>query len=129
MDRSYRCAGNRISCSRQSDDPPHAGKREPQFTTDQQARLADAANLNSQVCWLLKQRKYAEGLTPAERALEIRKELLGEKHSDYAVSLSNLALLYDNLGDYAKAEPLFQQVLSIRQVVFGEKHPPYARTS
>jgi CHAT domain-containing protein/Flp pilus assembly protein TadD len=32
------------------------------------------------------------------------------------------------MGDYAKAEPLFNQALVIRKVALGEKHPDYATT-
>ncbi|MCA9125281.1 MAG: CHAT domain-containing protein, partial [Planctomycetales bacterium] len=48
------------------------------------------------------------------------------KHPDYANSLSNLGLLYDNMADYARAEPLYRQSLEIRKEVLGEKHPDYA---
>jgi CHAT domain-containing protein/Tfp pilus assembly protein PilF len=52
--------------------------------------------------------------------------LLGEKHPDYATSLTNLALLYKAMGDYAKAGPLFRQALAIDKKALGEKHPGYA---
>ena len=45
----------------------------------------------------------------------IRKEVLGEKHPDYATSLNNLAGLYGATEEYAKAEPLFRQALAIRK--------------
>jgi CHAT domain-containing protein len=38
---------------------------------------------------------------------------LGENHPEYATDLNNLALLYQSLGDYAKAEPLCRQALEI----------------
>src|SRR5204863_266388 len=60
------------------------------------------------------------------RALEIRKQVLGEKHPDYACSLNNLAFLYGEQGDYTRAEALFRQALQIRKQVLGEKHPEYA---
>ncbi|MBL0131658.1 MAG: tetratricopeptide repeat protein [Chitinophagaceae bacterium] len=61
-------------------------------------------------------------------AKEIRKTVLGENHTDYASSLSNLAILYTNLGENKKAEPLFIQAKKIREKAFGEKHPVYAES-
>ena len=52
--------------------------------------------------------------------------MLGENHPDYAASLNNLAMLYQAMGDYAKAEPLFRQALEIRKKALGENHPDYA---
>ena len=52
--------------------------------------------------------------------------MLGEEHPDTAESLNDLALLYDQMEDYAKAEPLFQQALQIDRKVLGEEHPETA---
>ena len=41
-------------------------------------------------------------------------------------SLNNLAALYQAMGDYAKAEPLYQEALRIRQKVLGPEHPDTA---
>ncbi|MCA9124864.1 MAG: CHAT domain-containing protein, partial [Planctomycetales bacterium] len=60
------------------------------------------------------------------QAMEIRKEVLGEKHPDYATSLNNQAVLYHAMGDYSRAEPLLRQALELRKEVLGEKHPDYA---
>jgi CHAT domain-containing protein len=64
----------------------------------------------------------------SSQALALRKDLLGEKHPAYATSLNNLATLYHRMGDYAKAEPLYQQTLALYKEVLGEKHPAYARS-
>ncbi len=61
-----------------------------------------------------------------QQALEIRKEVLGEKHPDYATSLNNLAIYYSDLGDYSKAIELGKQALEVNREVLGEKHPDYA---
>jgi CHAT domain-containing protein/Tfp pilus assembly protein PilF len=74
------------------------------------------------------QGKYAEGVGPCRTAMQIRGELLGEDHPDYATSLHNLALLYQAMGDYAKAEPLARQALAIRKRVLGENHAGYAQS-
>ena len=49
--------------------------------------------------------------------VSIRKEALGEKHPDYAKSLNILAEMYRNMGDYAKAEPLYRQACAIDKEV------------
>ncbi len=41
-----------------------------------------------------------------QKALEIEREVLGERHPSYATSLNGLAVLYHSMGDYARAEPL-----------------------
>jgi len=72
--------------------------------------------------------KYEKAEPLYRQAMEIRKQTLGEKDYYYAISLMNLAALYDNMGDYAKAEPLYRQALEIRRQTLGEKHPDYANS-
>jgi CHAT domain-containing protein len=43
-----------------------------------------------------------------------------------ATSLNNLAKLYDEMGEYVKAEPLYQEALRIYQKVLGSEHPDTA---
>ena len=62
-----------------------------------------------------------------DQALEITKQALGENHPDYATSLNNLAVLYVEMGDYAKAEPLCRQALEIQQGSAGRKSPRLCR--
>ena len=52
---------------------------------------------------------YAKAEPLYRRALAICEKALGPEHPDTAVSLNNLAELYNAMGDYAKAEPLFQR--------------------
>jgi tetratricopeptide (TPR) repeat protein len=47
-------------------------------------------------------------------------------HPDVALSLNNLALLYQNEGRYADAEPLFKRLLAIRENALGRDHPDVA---
>ena len=61
-----------------------------------------------------------------EKIMNIRKQILGENHPDYATSLSNLALIYYDLGDYQKSIELNQQALIIYKQILGENHPNYA---
>jgi len=47
-------------------------------------------------------------------------------HPDVAISLNNLAALYEDQGDYAKAEPLYRRSLAIREKALGPNHPDVA---
>ena len=55
--------------------------------------------------------------------------MLGLEHSDTAISLNNLALLYDNQGKYNEAEPLYQRALAIDEKTLGPDHPDTATDS
>jgi CHAT domain-containing protein len=51
---------------------------------------------------------------------------LGEQHRTYASSLDDLAQLYQAMGEYEQAEPLYLEALAIRKKTLGEQHPAYA---
>ncbi len=92
----------------------------------QRQRLQEADRLFRVVNALHRQGKHKEGIDPCRKAMEIRAELLGMSHPDYATSLYNLAALYEGMGDHARAEELYRQALDIRKRVLGENHPDYA---
>lgn len=98
---------------------------EKMSATDRQLLVAARAT-NRQVLQLLQQGKAREAVAPAEKTAQTRKQLLGDKHPDYAQSLSNLAAVYRALGDYAGAEPLCRQALEIRSRL--GKHPRHAES-
>jgi tetratricopeptide (TPR) repeat protein len=60
------------------------------------------------------------------RALSIREQRLGSEHPETAVSLSNLALLYQRQGKYAQAERLLQCACLISELALGATHPEMA---
>ena len=53
----------------------------------------------------------------------MRKRLLGEEHPDVALSLNNLAALYESQGRYTEAEPLYQKALKMLEQLLGVGHP------
>lgn len=53
----------------------------------------------------------------------MRKKLLGQEHPDVAISLNNLAGLYESQGKYEAAEPLYLQALEMDKKLLGEEHP------
>jgi CHAT domain-containing protein/tetratricopeptide (TPR) repeat protein len=82
--------------------------------------------LNRQVVGLCQEGHYQQALDLAILVWEWAREVLGENHLLYATSLNNLATLYRDTGDYARAEPLYRQALTIRRQTLGEGHPDYA---
>ena len=76
----------------------------PELSTPQS--LEEADRLDQQVVKLYRQGRYQEAISIARRVAQIKEKALGQDHPDVATSLNNLALLYDSLGDYSKAEPL-----------------------
>src|SRR5262249_39121260 len=63
-----------------------------------------------------------------DRALLIMEKALGPDHPDVGRSINNLANLYYDKGDYAKAEPLLQRALLIKERALGPEHPDVARS-
>ncbi len=68
-------------------------------------------------------RKPDEALQLFERALSMRRKLLGDAHPDTAWTLYNYAYLLTDLHDYEKAETLCDEVLSMRGSTLPAGHP------
>ena len=73
----------------------------------------DSEELGEQVDRLYQEGRIAEAIPLATRLLEKRKSSLGPEHPDVATSLNNLAKLYKAMGDYERAEPLYERSLAI----------------
>jgi pentatricopeptide repeat protein len=58
-----------------------------------------------------------------EKALAIRLEALGANHPDVATTYNNMASVYGNEGDYAKALELYVKALAIWLEAPGDNHP------
>ena len=97
-----------------------------QLEPSQRARLETARKRMREGIGLYDQGKPREAFPAIREALEIRKELLGRKHLDYANSLNSLAMLHQAAGEYARAEPLFQEALDCHREVLGRGHPKCA---
>lgn len=92
------------------------------------SRLAEAAQLTQQILAHFQQGTFQEAMPLAQQVLDIRRELLGEQHVDYAQALNNLASLNFALGEVSKAEPLFKQAADIRRAVLGPAHTDFRNT-
>jgi eukaryotic-like serine/threonine-protein kinase len=66
---------------------------------------------------------HAEAGKQLERALDLRRRVLGAEHPDTLTTMSNLAAVYDLEGKFAETEALFSQILEIRRRVLGPEHP------
>lgn len=66
--------------------------------------------------------EYKKAVQWNQKALNIRKNLLGENHYMTAVSYNNLASAYQAAGEYVKAKQLFQSALTIFQKELGPDH-------
>jgi tetratricopeptide (TPR) repeat protein len=88
--------------------------------------LEEAHRLGQQAVEFHQAGRYQEALPLQQRALELNEKALGPEHPDIAVSLNNLAGLYQALGAFEKALPLYQRTLEIREKALGPEHPDTA---
>ncbi len=84
-------------------------------------RLADSYN-NLANLYFAKD-KNDKALPLYEKALTIRKKILGEEHSDIADSYANLGRFYNERAKYEKSLPMLKKALAIREKIVGEDHP------
>ncbi|MGH8965929.1 MAG: FxSxx-COOH system tetratricopeptide repeat protein, partial [Actinomycetes bacterium] len=96
--------------------------------TDAGRALDDAADdvawlLNETARYLLTRGEPMAGLPLIERALELRRGVLGEEHPDTLTSANNLAANLRALGQYEAARRLDEDTLTRRRRVLGEEHP------
>ena len=61
--------------------------------------------------------------THLTRALELRREFLGEDHADTLTSLGNLAELREDQGELEEAEALWRQTWESWRQLLGDDHP------
>ena len=66
--------------------------------------------------------EYDKALDYYFKALEIRKDVLGEKHPNTAGTYGNIGVVYHNLEDYDKALEFYNKALEIDKDVLGENH-------
>ena len=66
---------------------------------------------------------YKRSLVYAEKALEIRLELFGERHPDTATSLNNAGAFYGQLGNFKRSLEYSEKVLKLNREILGAKHP------
>jgi CHAT domain-containing protein/tetratricopeptide (TPR) repeat protein len=90
--------------------------------------LDEARRLSAESERLRTERAYGDALLPALHALSLRETALGVDHVLVGDALHSLAVLYDDLADYAKAEAFGLRALAIREKALGPDHPDVAKT-
>jgi len=65
---------------------------------------------------------YPEAAKQFERALDLRRRVLGPRHPDTLLSMTNLANVYEDDGKYPQAEALHNQALQIQRSSLGPEH-------
>lgn len=81
--------------------------------------------MNAQVEQLYQQGKFAEAIPLAQESLRVAQASFGPEHPNVAVSLNDLALLYQAQGGYAEAELLRKHALGIlEQKLEARSVPP-----
>jgi CHAT domain-containing protein/Tfp pilus assembly protein PilF len=98
-----------------------AGKGE-----DDQRDMAGIRNLEQKAEELTQKAQYRQAQSLLEKALAIRRRVLGEEHPDTALSYNDLAQNLKAQGQYVKAQPLQEKALAIRRRTQGDEHPETA---
>lgn len=94
---------------------------------DKSARLNPTHDhLNEAGVFAQRTARYRAALQHFEKSLEFSRQMHGDKSSETATALNNLAGLLEDTGRYEEAEPLYRQALEVGGEVLGEKHPDYA---
>ncbi|MFC2172432.1 tetratricopeptide repeat protein [Acidobacteriota bacterium] len=69
-----------------------------------------------------------ESRSYGEKAIEIKGKLLGEDHIELALSHSNMATLYYQVGEYGNAKSAQERTLAIQQKSLGSRHSEVANS-
>jgi tetratricopeptide (TPR) repeat protein/CHAT domain-containing protein len=96
------------------------------LTAAQRQELAQAERAAPQVEALYAKGEFRPAIQLGVQTLDKFRHTLGEQHPSTTESLNDLAVLYQSMGDSAKAEPLFRQALETQKKVLGEQHPSIA---
>ena len=108
---------NRSGKSREGDLKTNSG------SVDGQDPITEWEVLTSEVMKLYRSGDYIQGVKVANRALQVAQQNDGPNHPNVALSLSNLAELYEIQKEYAKAEQLYKRSLEILGKAFGQDDP------
>jgi tetratricopeptide (TPR) repeat protein len=89
----------------------------------------DTATTLSHLGYHLHNRGYLDEARPYhERALAIRRKVLGEEHPLVAFTLCHLAYIEYRKENHAASRTNLEQALAIQKKTLGEEHPEIART-
>ena len=97
------------------------------LSREQRVELDRASEQFQRAVKWLREGKAHEALAAARQAVEVRKRLLGERHSQYPTDLGNLASFESAAGNRKEAIELSQKALAIRKETLGANHPLVAQ--
>ena len=83
------------------------------------APLEEASRLQKEADAHIDARQFRDATEKTQRALELRRQHLGENHPDVAYSINRLGILAYYQGDYTRAEMLIRDALRIREATLG----------
>jgi TonB family protein len=89
--------------------------------------LAEALQLTRTVIKLFSEKKYAEALPLAKRALELREAALGPDHELVQAARFNLAEVYTSLKKYGEAQPLVERLVETQERKAGPEDASVAK--
>jgi hypothetical protein len=102
---------------------PHAQSALAQQPEEQDA-LEDWASILHKAAWYAERiGKGAEAEEMSIRAMNVRKEILGQEHNDTLASIAMVGLVYKLRGQWDAAEELQMQVMEIYKKKLGADHP------
>lgn len=92
----------------------------------QSSALEEADRLDKRAHQLFNDRRFDEAISLEIKVLAILEKELGPNDLVFGDAVHNLALLYDEIQDYTRAEPLHKRALAIRERALGLEHPRVA---
>jgi tetratricopeptide (TPR) repeat protein len=93
---------------------------------DDDPARAQYLELRERGAQLFHQGEYKKATEAFEQALSLAIKVFGPDHPDVALSIYQLAGLYDAQGRYAEAEPHYLRSLKILEEKLGPDHPNVA---
>jgi hypothetical protein len=55
----------------------------------------------------------------------MRKKIYGYNHPDIAVSLNNIAIVFENIGENKKALECHEKSIQMTKIIYGPEHPTF----
>ena len=98
-------------------------EEKPSAELDLKERLAALEQLNKRVQRLAKKKEFKQAILLADAVFATRKKLLGTDNLDVAASMSVLADLYSETGDFVSAARHYRSTLELRSRLMGASHP------
>jgi serine/threonine protein kinase len=87
-----------------------------------------APRIEAELCWIVGVNyrgagEAATGVPFLERAVELRRQVLGPENQETLDAINSLAVCYDAAGQLDRALPLHEETLKLRKAKLGADHP------